>query len=247
MQFDWWTFAFQVINVLVLMWLLSRFMFRPIVRIIAERQAETGKALADAEAAKARAAEATAAAKAEEQKNAAARLKIIETARAEAEAQRKDIIDLSRKEAANITARAEADAKRKRRADRQERIRESADLAVRIAERLMANLPSDARVIGYPERLQQALGELDREQRDALASEPAALRIVAPRALSAAELAKTRKAIRAALEIDPPEAVEVDDGLIAGLELRGRHGVIHNSLSHDLSRIAEAMSDDGKG
>ena len=106
MQFDWWTFAFQVINVLVLMWLLSRFMFRPIARIIAERQAETGKALAEAEAAKAQAAEAAAVARAEEQKNAAERLKIIEVARAEAEAQRKDIVEQSRKEAAAIIARA---------------------------------------------------------------------------------------------------------------------------------------------
>ena len=247
MQFDWWTFAFQVINVLVLMWLLSRFMFRPIARIIAERQAETGKALAEAEAAKAQAAEAAAVARAEEQKNAAERLKIIEVARAEAEAQRKDIVEQSRKEAAAIIARAEVDAKRKHRTDRQERIREAANLAVHIAERLMANLPRDARVIGYPERLQQALGELDPEQRDALASEPSALRIVAPRQLSETELAETRQAIREALDIDPPAAVEVDAALIAGLELQGRHGVIHNSLSHDLNRIAEAMIHDDQG
>ena len=95
--------------------------------------------------------------------------------------------------------------------------------------------------------LQQALGELDPEQRDALASEPSALRIVAPRPLSETELAETRQAIRAALDIDPPAAVEVDAALIAGLELQGRHGVIHNSLSHDLNRIAEAMIHDDQG
>ena len=244
MQFDWWTFAFQVINVLVLMWLLSRFMFRPIARIIAERQAETTKALADAEAAKAQATRAMAAAEAEVQKNATARLKIIETARTEAETQRNDILEMSRKEAEDTIAKAEADAKRKHHADRHERLRESADLAIRIAERLMANLPRDARVIGYADRLQQTLGKLDPEQRNALASEPAVLRIVAPRPLSDAELIETQQAIRTALKIAPPATVEVDAGLIAGLELQGRHGVIHNSLSHDLSRIAEAMTRD---
>ncbi|MCC0034858.1 MAG: ATPase [Hoeflea sp.] len=244
MQFDWWTFAFQVINVLVLMWLLSRFMFRPIAGIIAERQAETTRALADAETAKAKAAEATRAAKEEEQRNASERLKIIEAAKAGAEAQRKTILDMSRKEAAEIAAKADADAKRKHRSDRQEQLRESAALAIRIAGRLMDNLPDDARILGYPERLQKALDALDGEQRNALASEPGILRIVAPRPLSDAELAATREAIRKALKIDPPQTVEVDASLIAGLELRGRHGIIHNSLSHDLSRIAEAMDRD---
>ena len=244
MHFDWWTFAFQVINVLVLMWLLGRFMFRPVARIIAERQAETTKALASAEAARSQAAEAEAAARAEKEQNAAERLKIIEAARAEAETQRSEILEKSRKEAAGIAQKAEAEAKRQHAQVREERTREAATLSVRITERLMMNLPHDARVNGYPTRLQKALADLDPALRHALAADPATLRIAAPRALSDAELQQTQQAIRTALDTEPPTTVEVDEAMIAGLELRGRHGVIHNSLRYDLGRIAEAMSGD---
>ncbi|MDK3019946.1 F0F1 ATP synthase subunit delta [Pseudodonghicola flavimaris] len=39
MQIDWWTLAFQVVNFLAVVWLLSRLLFRPIRRVIEEREA----------------------------------------------------------------------------------------------------------------------------------------------------------------------------------------------------------------
>ena len=38
MRIDWWTLAFQTINVLILIWILSQFLFRPVVAIIEQRQ-----------------------------------------------------------------------------------------------------------------------------------------------------------------------------------------------------------------
>ncbi len=38
MRIDWSTLALQTINALVLIWLLARFLFRPVAGIIAERQ-----------------------------------------------------------------------------------------------------------------------------------------------------------------------------------------------------------------
>jgi F-type H+-transporting ATPase subunit b len=241
MQFDWWTFAFQVVNVLVLMWLLSRFMFRPVARIIAERRAETSRVLKAAEAAKRDAAAAEAAALAEKQKNAAERLAIIETAREEAEVQKKGILEQAEKAAAGIAQKSKAEAARQEEEGREARLRKATDLAVIIARRLLASLPDDARVTGYPERLRHALMALDAEQREALSADPGALRLVAPRALTDAEMAAATEAIQAAITFAPKPAVELDDTLIAGLELSGRHGVVHNSLKYDLGRIVEAL------
>ena len=39
MRIDLWTLGLQAINALVLIWLLARFLFRPIAAIIAERKA----------------------------------------------------------------------------------------------------------------------------------------------------------------------------------------------------------------
>jgi F-type H+-transporting ATPase subunit b len=39
MQIDWWTLGLQTINFLVVIWLLSRFLYRPIRHVIEEREA----------------------------------------------------------------------------------------------------------------------------------------------------------------------------------------------------------------
>ena len=246
MQFDWWTFAFQVVNVVILIWLLSHFMFRPVARIIAERRAETSRALEAAEVAKRKASEAEAAAHAEKEKNAAERLAIIEAAREEAEAQKKDILDQAREAAADMAQKAKADAARQADEDRKARLGKAVELAVVMTRRLLANLPEDARISGYPERLREALTSLDTEQRDALGADPGGLRLVAPRPLSKAELAAATKAIRAAIPDAPAPDVDLDESLIAGLELTSRHGVIHNSVAYDLARIAEALEKNDK-
>ena len=52
MRIDWWTLGLQTINILVLVWLLAHFLFRPIAAIIAERKALARKLLDEAEEAK---------------------------------------------------------------------------------------------------------------------------------------------------------------------------------------------------
>ena len=71
MTFDWATFAFQLVNVLVLLAILTHFLFRPVAGIISKRQAETDAALERAEAMRAEALAAAERAKAEADANAA--------------------------------------------------------------------------------------------------------------------------------------------------------------------------------
>ncbi len=50
MELDWTTFALEVLNFLVLVWILTRFLYRPVTNAIAERKAGIEKTLADAQA-----------------------------------------------------------------------------------------------------------------------------------------------------------------------------------------------------
>ena len=50
MEIDWTTFALEVLNFLVLVWLLKRFFYRPVLAVIEARRAETARTIADAEA-----------------------------------------------------------------------------------------------------------------------------------------------------------------------------------------------------
>ncbi len=48
MEFDWTTFALEIINFLILVWILKRFLYRPVLDVIARRRAGVEKMLADA-------------------------------------------------------------------------------------------------------------------------------------------------------------------------------------------------------
>lgn len=50
MEFDWTTFALEIINFLVLVWLLQRFLYKPVTPALAQRQAGIEKTLTDARA-----------------------------------------------------------------------------------------------------------------------------------------------------------------------------------------------------
>jgi len=49
-ELDWVTFIFELINFLVLLWILNRFLYRPVMNVIAQRKAAIQKTLSDAEA-----------------------------------------------------------------------------------------------------------------------------------------------------------------------------------------------------
>jgi F-type H+-transporting ATPase subunit b len=48
MNFDWTTFVLEVINFLILVWLLKRFLYRPVLDAVARRQSAVTATLADA-------------------------------------------------------------------------------------------------------------------------------------------------------------------------------------------------------
>ncbi|WP_193178020.1 F0F1 ATP synthase subunit delta [Oricola nitratireducens] len=244
MEFDWWTFFFEVVNIGVLLWLLARFLFRPVARIIDERKAETARVLEDAGKARKAADEAEAEARAERDRIHAERVDLLENARAEAEAQKKDLLMKARRQADEVVGKVRAAAEQAAEEEREQRIRRASELSVAITRRLMDSLPADARIDGYAERLVEALAALGADERAAVLAAGEDLRLVAPRELSKAELAAVTKKIASAVPHDGQLPVEVDPSLIAGLELRSRHGVVHNSLAADLGRVAEALASD---
>jgi F-type H+-transporting ATPase subunit b len=50
MEFSWTTFALEIINFLVLIWILKRFLYQPVMDVIAKRRTAIEKSLADAKA-----------------------------------------------------------------------------------------------------------------------------------------------------------------------------------------------------
>jgi len=50
MELDWTTFILEIINFLVLVWILKRFLYQPVLNVIAQRKAAIDKTLAEAQA-----------------------------------------------------------------------------------------------------------------------------------------------------------------------------------------------------
>src|SRR5271167_995647 len=50
MTIDWWTLGIQTVNVVILVWLLGRFFWRPVAGMIEQRRATAQRTLTEAEA-----------------------------------------------------------------------------------------------------------------------------------------------------------------------------------------------------
>jgi F-type H+-transporting ATPase subunit b len=247
MNFDWTTFAFQIINVLVLLAILKHFLFRPVAGIIKARQKETDAAIARAEATRAEAQAAAAQAKAEAEANAAARRDILQKAQEEAAAERARLLDEARAEAARLLTSVQAQADDLVVKAEAKTLAHALDLAETITARAFAAQPRPPTPAGYAARLVEAVAALPDDSRASMfGSGP--LILVPAQPLSDADLAAVRAAFAAVPELagQTPE-VAIDPELIAGLDLRTPSGVVHNSLAHDLARMAEALDGDGPG
>lgn len=247
MSFDWTTFAFQIVNVLVLLAILKHFLFRPVAGIIKARQEETDAAIARAEAMQAEAEAAAGQAKAEAEANAATRRDILKKAQDEAATERARLVEEARAEAARLIKAAQAEADELILKSEARTLARARDLAGTIAARVLAAQPYPATPAGYAARLAEAVAALPEDGRASMfGSGP--LTLVSAQALSADDLAAVRTALAAVpeLAVTTPEVV-VDPALVAGLDLLAPSGVVHNSLRHDLARMAKALDGDGPG
>jgi F-type H+-transporting ATPase subunit b len=237
MRIDWWTLGLQAINALILVWLLSRFLFRPIADILAKRQAAARRIVNEAEAAKAAADEEKTKAQAEVAKLAANRGDAMKAAKEEAEKRKAALIAQAREEADKIRAEADKDVARVRAAGRHEIAEKAGNLAVDIAARLLDRLPDDARIMGFIDGLADGVAALPDDVRNALAADGTPLQIAAARTMTDQEKTECRKALKKALSRDVDIDVSVDPDLIAGLELHGPHAEVRNSFRADLDRL----------
>ncbi|MGA9918738.1 MAG: F0F1 ATP synthase subunit B [Paraburkholderia sp.] len=241
MRIDWSTLALQTINALVLIWLLARFLFRPIAGIIAERQNAAQTLIADADAAKRAAVLERDTAARETQQLVAARGDAMKAVAADAAAEKAALLAAAQADADRLRSAATAEAETARvEQDKLVAVR-ATQLAVDIAAKLLAKLPENVRVSGFIDGLADAIAHLSEPVRAQLGADGVAFTLAAPLALSPQELEQCRTVISGCLNRAVSLAVEVDPQLIAGLELRTAHAVVRNNFGADLAQIRAAL------
>ena len=144
MTIDWWTLGLQTVNVLILIYILGRFLFRPVAEIIDRRQKSAAAMLSDAEAARDKAKAELAEIASTRQGFADERARIIKQAQAEAEAERHKLIADAEAELERAKAAAEA-ARQHDMAEAERAMTDKAgELALDIARRLLPAVPDGA-------------------------------------------------------------------------------------------------------
>ena len=246
MHVDLWTLGIQTLNVLVLVWILSRFLFRPVTAMIAERPVAATRALEEAQAAKAAAAAEAAKAKDETAHLAATRADILKKAVAEAETEKAALLSTARDEAETLREAGRADIERERENSQLAEATRATQLAVDIAGRLFAKLPDEARAASFIDGLAQGVAALPEATRQGLGADGAPLQVRAARALTGEEIEKCRAGLAKILGRPVEISVSVDESLIAGLEIDAPHAVVRNSFKADLDRIAAGLTQHGR-
>jgi F-type H+-transporting ATPase subunit b len=244
MHIDWWTLALQTINVLVLIWILARFFFRPIADIIAKRQEETNKLFADAEAARKQAAAARGEADKARAEVAAERDQLLAEAQKSAQAEKAKLMQQASQEAANLRHESEAAIARDRAAAEQQIVEHASTLSIDIARRLLEGLPPNHSLAAFLAGLCEEIKKLSPDARDGFfavaADRPIEVLTAAP--LSEQETEQARGALNEAFGRDLPFTFRADPKVLAGIELQGHNVILRNSWRANLESICEELS-----
>ncbi|MEI7608694.1 MAG: hypothetical protein WCJ64_15055 [Rhodospirillaceae bacterium] len=217
MHIDLWALALQATNFVILAWLLHRFLYKPVTNVVAQRRALVQKDFEEAAQAKhaadvhRRGYEHRIAEIAEE------RERVISEARSHIEVERREVIEHAQTEARSVIAaqrRALADEKREIARDLGET---AADLAVSLAERLLAQLGTPVITAALLERVCAHLASLPPER---LADRGPVLQIATMPGLDEAAKAEWSRRLAPLVGAETELFFITDESLIAGAELR---------------------------
>ncbi|HEY7298183.1 MAG TPA: F0F1 ATP synthase subunit delta [Xanthobacteraceae bacterium] len=247
MRIDWWTLALQTVNVLILIWLLARFFFRPIMDIVAKRQEATNKLLADAGQARQEAADVRREAEKARAEIAAGQEKLIAEARSAAQIERQNLFAQSSKDIAKFSSEAKAAIAGDRAAAEQAIIDDASEVSIEIARRLLARFPNRDILRVFVEEICRELSALSSEARESLITATAAghaIEVLTAALLPDEEMKQVGAALKDAFGYELAFTFRCDPAIIAGIELYGQNVAIRNSWRANLERIREELTRD---
>ena len=241
MTIDWWTVGLQAVNVLILVWLLGRFFWRPVADVIAKRQDAARQMLDDAQSRRREAEAALAEITRTRAGLAQERDALLGAAQAEADRQRAARLHDAQVQAQEFAVAARAALAEEEAAavqawsDRASRL--AVDMALRLAQRLGGAAVRAAfldwllgEIRALPEAVRRSAGQAGTAD------------VVSGTGLDPAEQERYRALIHEAFGTPMQLTFKVDAALIVGLELHGPHLTVTNSWRADLNRMFADIS-----
>jgi F-type H+-transporting ATPase subunit b len=223
MPFDWFTVAAQILNFLILVWLLKRFLYRPILNAMAERERSTRETVESAQKEKASAERERTEWEAKNATFEQEKQKLLAAAGRSAEAERIRLTELARREAEDLRARWHDSLVSEQAAFREAFTRRAQQEVIGIARQALRDLGGAE----LEERIAQVfiarlknLDERERQQFAALAANsPDGAIVRSAASLQPATRKKIEAAVSEALGAILPIRFETAEKLAAGIEL----------------------------
>jgi F-type H+-transporting ATPase subunit b len=245
MTIDWWTLALQTVNFLVLAWILGRFFFRPVRRIIVGRQEAAQRILTDAEAVRGEAMRTLAAARKARADIDGDRDRLLATAQADAGRERDRLLALAKAESDRLIDDAKATAEQQRAAMEQGLIDRARELAVEIAGRLLARQPPACALDTFLRPLCDETAKLKPGARAAFLDADKPTEVVTAAPLSQGDRDHVASELEAAFGAPLKLLFRTDAAVIAGIELNApARAFIRSSWREDLEHIRNELSSD---
>jgi F-type H+-transporting ATPase subunit b len=247
MLIDWFTVIAQIINFLILVWLLKRFLYQPILNAIDAREKLIAAKITDADAKKAEAQkerdEYQHKNEVFDQQRNAHMNEVIETAKKE----RAQLLDVARQESDDLSARLQQALRNEQHSLNEELSRRAREEVFAIARKTLSDLADTSLEQRMTDIFLTHLRELNAEQIDELksvfATSSESLRIRTAFELTAQQRAAIETAIAEFLGEKKPVAFEIVPDLVSGIELSSDGQKIAWSIADYLASLAKSVDD----
>jgi F-type H+-transporting ATPase subunit b len=248
MRFDWWSFALQAVNFLVLAWLLWRFLYRPVRDVIEKRKLLAGQAFAEADARKVEAESARRRFEDDRAELARERQDMLKNIHAELGEERQKVLDEAAGKAEEMMKAARASIARERQTALAEIREQVTTLAVELASGIMrqagSNAPNEFFLDSFEKQLEALPDDERRRLRQDVAPDGAIVTVATAAPLTPKEKNRWTDRLGSGLGQSMKVEFAVDPGLLGGAELRFPHAVIKFSWSEQLRKAEELLRED---
>jgi ATP synthase F0 subunit b len=246
MNFSWWTFALQAANFLILIWLLQRFLFKPVMAIVARRKEEISRVLNEASAEKESAERLKQQLEATRSEISAERQKMIDEERALLSAERQKIIEDARREAEKVRHQALERLEEERIDARGKLYERTVMLATDLAERLLRDISASSLERPFLGRVMDYLDQMPAEERGKLLPRNGASSVLVTTAhpLDMHEQSDWREQLGKRLGGDLAIRFETDPALIAGTVLTFPHAILNFNWRDSLALALKELCGD---
>ncbi|MCC8986238.1 MAG: F0F1 ATP synthase subunit B [Candidatus Contendobacter sp.] len=247
MLIDWFTVGAQVLNFLILVWLMKHFLYQPILDAIDAREQRIATELTNAAAKQAEAQQEREAFQRKNTEFAQQRAALLKQATDEAQTERERLLDEARKAAAALQAKRQETLRNEAQHLHQALRRRTQQEVFAIARKALTDLAGTSLEERMVEVFAGRLRELDGAEQDrltaALKASPGPVMVRTAFDLPPAQRASTEAAIKESLGLETPAQFTTAPDLISGIELTTNGQKVAWSIADYLASLEKGVAE----